>query len=101
MLTNCVDALLGSPFDRSKLLRAPLISSKHVAKEDQWTCVFNDYVADIPGKKVLLDHICVSDAVWCTMLRAGIGHEVFARHSSGHSRQHRPSDHRPVYADLF
>jgi hypothetical protein len=42
-----------------------------------WTCQFDDYVDDIPGKKVLIDHICVSNAMKDRVTHAGIAHDVF------------------------
>eukprot|EP00019_Armaparvus_languidus_P010427 CAMPEP_0168581918 /NCGR_PEP_ID=MMETSP0420-20121227/1686_1 /TAXON_ID=498008 /ORGANISM="Pessonella sp." /LENGTH=536 /DNA_ID=CAMNT_0008616333 /DNA_START=498 /DNA_END=2108 /DNA_ORIENTATION=- len=106
LLFNSVDLVLGSPFYNSKLLNALLIRKTYVPRAWMWSCIFDDYVDDIPGKKVLIDHICVSNALKDRVLNAGIAHDIFldacqqGANLVHASRQQRPSDHRPVYTDF-
>jgi hypothetical protein len=54
------------------------------AKSDHlYTCVFEDYVDNIPQRKTLLDHILVTPEVAKMALQAGVSHDIFCRYSSG------------------
>mmetsp|Transcript_20255 Transcript_20255/g.51376 ORF Transcript_20255/g.51376 Transcript_20255/m.51376 type:complete len:629 (-) Transcript_20255:126-2012(-) len=101
LLSDSVDALMGSPFWHRKMLSPLLIHTKFLDSKDQWSCIFHDYVEN-KTKKVLLDHVMVSHAVRREVVRACIAHEVWQKYSLvGESRQDRVSDHRPVWVDIF
>jgi hypothetical protein len=108
LLFDSVDVLLGSAFSKTRMLEPLLIRHKYVAQQNQWSCIFSDYVDKIDNKKILLDHIFVSAALCKVVTHAGIAHDVYDRHSPEHeasslppySRQYRLSDHRPVFADF-
>lgn len=93
LLFDSVDVLLGSPFEKTKKLYAPLISNHYVQPKDLWTAVFKDFL-DGQIKRVMVDHIFVSRALKNDVCSGGIAHDVHKRNSS-------PSDHCPVYLDLF
>mgnify|MGYP003644601660 CR=1 FL=1 len=93
---------MGSPFQFKTMLSPLLIDANYVDPCDQWTCVFEDFVDNIPQRKVLLDHIFVSHSLSHRVRGAMIAHELFARYSKGGlDRDAHPSDHRPVYADVL
>ncbi len=100
-MCDCIDSLLGSPFTHQKMLRALLITSRFTKPSERWTSEFDDYIEQTEHKKTLLDHIFVSEALWQTCIRAGVCHAVFEKYTEGTTRQLRPSDHRPVIADIL
>jgi hypothetical protein len=104
LLVNPVDLVMGTPFVRSKLLQALLIRRRYVPVKWQWSAEFNDYVDKVDNKRVLLDHIMLSNDLVEHAVCAGIAHDVYraAATTSGNplSRQNRVSDHVPVYCDL-
>eukprot|EP00730_Choanoeca_flexa_P000704 TRINITY_DN10304_c0_g1_i2.p1 TRINITY_DN10304_c0_g1~~TRINITY_DN10304_c0_g1_i2.p1 ORF type:complete len:677 (+),score=132.20 TRINITY_DN10304_c0_g1_i2:1123-3153(+) len=57
-LSSGLDALMGSPFNHNKMLDALLIRSRFVDPSDMWTCIFDDFIDEIPNKKSMIDHIC-------------------------------------------
>jgi exonuclease III len=87
-----------------KLLQALLIRRRYVPVKWQWSAEFNDYVDKVDNKRVLLDHIMLSNDLVEHAVCAGIAHDVYraAATTSGNplSRQNRVSDHVPVYCDL-
>ena len=70
----------------------------------QWSAVFDDYVDNVKSKRVLLDHICVSNELKRHVATCGIAHDVFvncaAEPGEYSARGERLSDHRPVYCDF-
>lgn len=99
LLFDTIDRLLGSPFQKNKLLRPLLIRHRLLAPQDQWSASFYDYVDDIKDKHVLLDHIFVSDALNDVMRQATVAHELFEKHNANGNPRFL-SDHRPVFADF-
>ncbi|EDQ90319.1 uncharacterized protein MONBRDRAFT_32048 [Monosiga brevicollis MX1] len=103
LMTSGLDALMGSPFNHNKMLQALLIRSRFVSPASMYTAIFDDYVDGVPSKRVLIDHICVSRALFQTTRRAGVAHELFEQFSDARleGRARHPSDHRPIWADLI
>eukprot|EP00049_Salpingoeca_infusionum_P015453 m.301207 g.301207 ORF g.301207 m.301207 type:complete len:926 (-) comp15878_c0_seq4:2033-4810(-) len=102
VLCDGMDALMGSPFSYSKLLQALLIRSRFIHPNDMWTVEFNDFIDDVPDKKCMIDHICVSHKLFSTTRRAGVAHNIYNYFTDDpHERSSRPSDHRPVFADVL
>lgn len=69
-----------------------------------WTAVFDDFVDEIPDRHVLLDHDMVSPSLADRLGDAEIAHVAWANALDptrpDSARDHAPSDHRPVVADL-
>ena len=53
--------------------RAQQIKNRFVPPEWQWSCIFDDYVDEVANKKVLLDHICVTNDLRRFVDRCGFG----------------------------
>ena len=66
-----------------------------------FSCEFYDYVDNISSKRVLLDHVFVSDSLQ-GKCKAVIAHAEFQKtlDHGGRDRQNRASDHRPVVTDF-
>lgn len=96
-LINILDALLGSEFYGTKTLHHVLPPPS----DSVFTCEFDDYVDNIPNKRVLLDHVFVSKSLK-GRVRSCIAHDVFQKslEGGGRDRQSRASDHRPVVSDI-
>ncbi len=77
LLFDSVDALLGTPFSKTKCLESMLIRSKFISKPNQWSCEFDDYVDNVKGKRVLLDHIFVSLNLFNSAKQATVFHALF------------------------
>lgn len=107
LLGDCVHSLLGSPnnlFERQ--LYSVLEREQFVSKTEQWTVEFDDFIDETMGKRVLLDHIFVSESIFDRVLRASVAHSVYNRSlipeiESKFFRESRTSDHRPVYLDFI
>lgn len=103
LLVNPCDLVMGSPFARHKLLQAVLIRKSFVPADWQYSAVFDDYV-DKREKKVLLDHIMLSNDLAPAAVAAGVAHDIFQAcvvdGVDPRSRQARISDHMPVFCDL-
>jgi hypothetical protein len=53
-----------------------------------YTCIFEDYVDNIPSRKTLIDHILVSSSLSNNrVVHAGVAHDIFMRHTSGMGRR--------------
>eukprot|EP00475_Leptophrys_vorax_P043156 TRINITY_DN8209_c0_g1_i1.p1 TRINITY_DN8209_c0_g1~~TRINITY_DN8209_c0_g1_i1.p1 ORF type:complete len:751 (-),score=205.03 TRINITY_DN8209_c0_g1_i1:277-2406(-) len=103
LLGDCVYALLGSTFNRTKLLYSILDRDKFVPREEQWSVSFDDYVDGQDDKLALLDNLFISDAVLDRVERAMICHVLFNKYvtsANKDDRHARPSDHRPVLVDF-
>lgn len=104
LLFDSVDVLMGNSFHREAMLFPLLNQNFFVSPQDQYSCVFNDYVDDIPGKKVMLDHIFVSESLQKVTIQATFAHELWDRYAAredGYSpRDEYLSDHRPAFVDL-
>lgn len=104
LLGDSIALLMGSPFAMKKLLRACLLEHSHLEEDDQlYTCVFNDFVDKVAEKKVLLDHIFISNNLDHCVSRVGIAHDLFKKYSKNPDgkRADRCSDHRPVFGDFI
>lgn len=102
VMGSAIEVLLGSPFEHARMMRAPLIASRFMPDpNERWTVEFNDFVDDKPSKRCLLDHIFLSPNLFQATSKAGIAHQLMEQNSSGRERQDRPSDHRPVFADML
>ena len=93
LLFDSCDVLLGSPFERNKKLYAPMINGNFIDREDLWSAVFKDFL-DGRVKRVLVDHIFVNRSLKNKVRWTGIAHDIFQKNQ-------KPSDHVPVYMDLF
>jgi hypothetical protein len=101
LLSDCVDVLLGSPFHQKKLLHSLIVRTKWIPLKDQWTIEFDDFVDNVKGRRQLLDHIFVSQSLLKRIVRASVAHVEFNHNvEEVDSMLFRPSDHRPVYADI-
>jgi len=104
LLFDSVDVLMGNSFHRNTMLH-PVLNQKHfVAPEDQYSCVFTDYVDNIKEKKVMLDHIFISDVLLKATIQATFPHLLWEKYATGvdgyRPRQEYLSDHRPCFADF-
>lgn len=97
---NVTDVLLGSTYYPQFLFRHAFLD--RVRSSERYTAIFDDFIDQIPQRKVLIDHILVSPALAARVLKSGIAHKEYKvgidPNASG--RQKNPSDHRPVFADL-
>lgn len=103
LLSDCIEILLGSPFYAKKVLHSLLQKNKFVHESEQWSVEFDDYVDGVRSKRVLIDHIFVSEECYKKVLRAGIAHSEYNRYvtvKGAYSRDNSPSDHRPVFVDI-
>jgi hypothetical protein len=100
LLSDAISALLGSPFKANQMLHPVLSERRFVDDDDLWSIEFDDYIDDVPSKRVMLDHIFVSSAIRCCVTNAFVAHATYEKHSSGRARNERPSDHRPVVLDF-
>lgn len=97
---NVTDILLGSTYYPSLLFGHAFL--ERIPTHQRYTAVFDDFIDDIQGRHLLLDHILVSPALSSRIQDAGIAHQAYDAgidHSAS-GRQKRASDHRPVYVDL-
>ena len=104
---NVAGLIAGSPFQPQFMLRHAFIDL--MAKELNFTAIFDDFVDDIQNRKILLDHIFVSASLFWNAdgsrnAQGLIEHDVFNAEiddsAEPHSRQHLPSDHRPQSVTL-
>jgi endonuclease/exonuclease/phosphatase family metal-dependent hydrolase len=103
---NVTDILVGSAF-------APELIFQHaqhdVPAAKRFTAVFDDFVENIKGKKLLLDHILLSPALKGTTGLRKVANSGTIHHTEyeaqikngGKKREDRPSDHRPVSVQLM
>jgi endonuclease/exonuclease/phosphatase family metal-dependent hydrolase len=92
---NLVAALGGNAFVPQLMFRHGFIDK--VRKEDNYTAIFDDFVDEIPNRKILLDHILLSPGLYWDVESGLIEHAAYeAEIDAGASaRQRLPSDHRP------
>jgi endonuclease/exonuclease/phosphatase family metal-dependent hydrolase len=96
-ILNPLDALLGSSFYGTKTLY-PLLG---YPSDTVFTCEFDDYVDNVRCKRVLLDHVFVSNSLR-KKGTAVVAHKEYqdALSNGGRDRQDRASDHRGVIVDF-
>ena len=104
---NLAGMIAGSPFQPRRMLRHAFIDV--MAKEDNYTAIFDDFIDEIRDRKILLDHIFVSPSLYwgadgSVSARGTIEHDAFEAgidaNAPAHSRQRMPSDHRPQSVTL-
>ncbi|MBY5163268.1 endonuclease/exonuclease/phosphatase family protein [Salsipaludibacter albus] len=96
------DLVLGSVF-RSETQYRHAVVDRYPA-DLAWTAIFDDFVDEIPDRRVLLDHVMVSPSLVARLGDAGIAHDAWEAAIDPsrpvEDRDHVASDHRPVVADL-
>jgi endonuclease/exonuclease/phosphatase family metal-dependent hydrolase len=96
------DFILGSVYYPDLQFRHSLIG--RVALDTLFTSIFDDFVDDIPNRKLLLDHAVVSPALAQRIASARVCHEEYdAQENSSRpkgARDRLPSDHRPVLVEF-
>lgn len=97
---NITDILLGSTYYPDLLFKHAFL--ERVPESQRYTAIFDDFIDDIPKRKILLDHVLVSPALSKRIKNAGIAHKEFNSETDNKAsgRQKYVSDHRPVYLDL-
>ncbi|MBI3079398.1 MAG: endonuclease/exonuclease/phosphatase family protein [Deltaproteobacteria bacterium] len=103
---NVTDILVGSAFRPEWIFT----HAQHDAGAAQrYTAIFDDFVTDEPGKRLLLDHVLLSPGLRSEgtrlRMRTGSGAVRHAEYeaqteNAGRHREDRPSDHRPVTVEL-
>jgi endonuclease/exonuclease/phosphatase family metal-dependent hydrolase len=102
---NLVGMLAGSPFHPPRMLRHAFIDLEE--EERNFTAIFDDFVDEIDDRKILLDHILVSPALYwmgqeAPVVTGRIEHEAYEAgiDEAASGRQRLPSDHRPQSVTL-
>jgi exonuclease III len=97
---NVTDILLGSTYYPNLLFKHAFL--ERVPEHQRYTAIFDDFIDDIPGRHLLLDHILISPALWSRIEDSEIAHQEYnaGTDNNASGRQKYVSDHRPVYADL-
>ncbi len=97
---NVTGILLGSTYYPERIFEHALL--RRMPADQRYTAVFDDFIDNVPGRHLLLDHILVSPVLASMIQDAGIGHQEFqaAADDTASGRQKHVSDHRPVYVDL-
>jgi hypothetical protein len=97
---NVTDILLGSTYYPDLLFTHALIG--RVSPQELYTAIFDDFVDEIPNRRILLDHILVSPALRGRFSKPGIAHQEYDANTLPHGteRERRPSDHRPVFIEI-
>jgi hypothetical protein len=97
---NVTDILLGSTYYPDLLFKHAFL--ERVPERQRYTAIFDDFIDDIPGRHLLLDHILISPPLSSRIEDSGIAHQEYnaGTDNNASGRQKYVSDHRPVYADL-
>lgn len=97
---NVTDILLGSTYYPNRLFKHAFL--ERVPEDQRYTVIFDDFIDDVKGRHILLDHILVSPGLSPGVNNAGIAHQEFdaGTDNNARGRQRYVSDHRPVYVDL-
>jgi exonuclease III len=97
---NVTDILLGSTYYPGLLFKHSFL--ERVPEHQRYTAIFDDFIDDIPGRHLLLDHILISPALSSRVKDSGIAHQEYdaGTDPNASGRQKYVSDHRPIYADL-
>ena len=96
---NVTDILLGSTYHPERLFKHTFLTD--VPNDERFTAIFDDFIDDIPNRKLVLDHIIVSPSL-AAQSQGGIAHDQYtsAVDANASKRQKYPSDHRPVFVDI-
>lgn len=97
---NVTDILLGSTYYPNLLFKHAFLEA--VPEHQRYTAIFDDFIDNIPGRHLLLDHILVSPALSSRIQDSAIAHQEYnaGTDNNASGRQKYVSDHRPVYVDL-
>jgi len=97
---NVTDILLGSTYYPDLLFGHAFL--ERIPEDDRYTAIFDDFVDEISGRRLVLDHILVSPALSRRTQASGIAHQEYDAGTDNNvsDRQKYVSDHRPVYIDL-
>jgi hypothetical protein len=97
---NVTDILLGSTYYPDLLFKHTFLET--VPENKRYTAIFDDFIDDIKGRHLLLDHLLVSPALSSKIKDTGIAHKEYdaGTDNSASGRQKHVSDHRPVYMVL-
>jgi hypothetical protein len=97
---NVTDIILGSTFFPDRMFVHAFLG--RVPANDLYSAIFDDYIDEIPNRKILLDHIVTSPALAPRITGSGIAHTEYeaATDANATGRQHLASDHRPVFVDV-
>ncbi len=94
---NVTDILLGSTYYPNLLFKHTFL--ERVPEAQRYTAVFNDFIDNIQGRHLLLDHILSSPALSSRIQASGIAHQEYnaGTDNNASGRQKYVSDHRPAY----
>ena len=97
---NVADIVLGSVFYPSLIFSHPIM--ERVATPALFTARFDDFIDQVQDRPLLLDHLLVSPSLASDIQDAGIAHQEYEAEINGNgtAREDRPSDHRPVWAEI-
>lgn len=98
---NLVSSVAGSPMAPRRMMRHGF--ADRVRKEDNYTAIFNDFIDEIPKRKVLLDHILVSPGLYWNLKYGTVDHAAFdaaVDDTKPGFREKHPSDHRPQWVEF-
>jgi predicted extracellular nuclease len=102
---NVTDILLGSAYQPERVFTH---AQHDVAADQRYTAVFDDFVENVKGKRLLLDHILLSPGLLGQGGLRRVAHSGTIHHAEyeaqvsagGTRRDKRPSDHRPASVQL-
>lgn len=96
---NVTDILLGSTYHPELLFKHTFLTN--TPSDKRFTAIFDDFIDDIPNRKLVLDHIIVSPSL-ADQSQGKIAHDQYnaAIDETASRRQKYPSDHRPVFVDI-
>lgn len=101
LVHNVSDIILGSTFYPQFQFVHSFLNNLPI--EQLYTAVFDDFVDEIPNRKILLDHIVVSPGLKDQITDSGIEHTIYEQlidPNATTEREKAPSDHRPIYLTL-
>jgi endonuclease/exonuclease/phosphatase family metal-dependent hydrolase len=88
---DVTQALLGDVYNPQRIFNVPSTLS------NDFTAVFDDFVENIPNRRLLLDRIILSPSLTEFSDNARVEHEAFNKFTSNfNEREGRPSDHVPA-----
>jgi len=97
---NITDILLGSTYKPNLLFKHSFLEI--VPSDKLYTAIFDDFVDNINGRKILLDHILTSPSLIGNIQNSGILHDEYndGIDQTEQGRQKEPSDHIPVFVEI-
>lgn len=96
---NVTDILLGSTYRPENLFKHAFLGT--VPAADRYTAIFDDFIDNVPNRRLVLDHILASPAL-ADQVNSRIAHIEYGNgvDPTANGRQRHPSDHRPVLAEI-